>query len=128
MTNTEVMNLRSVLEAKRLELAAQLRGGIAELTIDGGQPDPIDWVQCMSNRDETAGLLNRFSLTLTAVQRSLRAIDQDCYGNCLRCDRPIPLKRLESIPWAPYCVRCQEQIEAAEEEGYGPDFDEPQAA
>jgi hypothetical protein len=34
----------------------------------------------------------------------------------------------ESIPWAVYCVRRQEQIEAGRDEGSAPDFDEPQAA
>ena len=39
--------------------------------------------------------------------------------------RPIPVKRLQSIPWAAYCVRCQEQFEAGEEEGSVPDCDGP---
>ena len=37
MTNTEFMNLKAALEAKRLELAAQIPGGIRELSIEEGQ-------------------------------------------------------------------------------------------
>ena len=122
------MNLKAALEAKRLELAAQLSGRIRELTIEEGQQDLIDWVQGMSDRDEIAGMLNRFSSTLADVERSLRSIDENCYGNCIRCHRPIAVKRLQSIPWAAYCVRCQEQSEAGGEEGSVPDFDEPHAA
>ena len=40
MTNTEVMNLKAALEAKRLELAGQLSGRIRELTSEEGQHDP----------------------------------------------------------------------------------------
>ena len=122
------MNLKAALEAKRLELAAQLSGRIRELTIEDRQQDLIDWTQAMSDRDEIAVMLNRFSSTLADVERSLRSIDENCYGNCIRCHRPIAVKRLQSIPWAAYCVRCQEQSEAGGEEGSVPDFDEPHAA
>src|SRR5579864_4083010 len=127
MTNTELMNLKAALEAKQMELAAQLRGRVKELTIEGGQPELVDWIQVMSNRDETAGMLNRLSSTLADVKRALRAIDDDCYGNCIRCDRPIAIKRLQSIPWAAHCVQCQEELEVGEEYGAS-DFYLPKAA
>jgi len=73
-------------------------------------------------------MLNRFSSTPANVERSLRAIEEGCYGNCIRCHRPIAVKRLPSIPWAAYCVLCQEQFEPGGEECAGPDFDEPRAA
>ena len=127
MTNTELMKLKAALEAKQMELAAQLRGRVKELTIEGCQPELVDWIQVMSDRDETAGILNRLSSTLADVKRSLRAIDDDCYGECIRCDGPIAVKRLQSIPWAAHCVRCQEQLEAGEEYGAS-DFYQPKAA
>jgi hypothetical protein len=33
----------------------------------------------MSDRDEIAGMLNRFSSVLADVERSLCSIDEDCY-------------------------------------------------
>jgi DnaK suppressor protein len=127
MTNTELMKLKATLEAKQMELAAQLRGRVKELTIEGCQPELVDWIQVMSDRDETAGILNRLSSTLANVKHSLRAIDDDCYGECIRCDGPIAIKRRQSIPWAAHCVRCQEQLEAGEEYGAF-DFYQPKAA
>ena len=88
-TNTEPMKLKAALEAKQMELAAQLRGRVKEPTIEGGQPELVDRIQVMSDWDETAGILNRLSSTLSDVKHSLRAIDDNCYGNCIRCDRPI---------------------------------------
>jgi len=128
MTEVELRNLKTALEAKRLELIDHLRGRVAELTIEAGQPELIDWIQDMSNRDETAGMISRLSATLADVDRSLRAIEENCYGECMRCHRPIAVRRLQSIPWAIYCVRCQDLFEAQEDEGCVPDFDEPQAA
>ena len=69
-----------------------------------------------------------FSSTLASNERSLRAIGGNGYGICMRCHGPIPVKRLQSIPWARYCGRCQQRIEADEEYTTTPDFDEPQAA
>ena len=127
MTNTERMKLKAALEAKQMELAAQLRVRVKELTIEGCQSELVDWIQVMSDRDETAGILNRLSSTLADVKHSLRAMDDDCYGECIRCDRPIAVKRLQSIPWAAHCVRCQEQLEAGEEYAAS-DFYQPKAA
>ena len=78
MTNTELMDQKAALKAKRLELAAQLSVRIRDLTIEDGHQDLIDWIQGMSDRDQTAGMLNRFSSTMADVERSLRAIDEDC--------------------------------------------------
>jgi DnaK suppressor protein len=128
MTNAELMNLREALENKRLELASLLCTRARDLTIEDRPPDLIDHIQGMSNRDDAAGMLNRFSSTLTDVERSIRAIDENCYGNCTECDCPIPLKRLQSIPWATLCVRCQERFEAGDNEASEPGFHEPWAA
>ncbi len=34
------------------------------------------------------------------------------YGLCLRCGKPIPLKRLEALPWAEHDVQCEALLEA----------------
>ena len=46
MRNTELVELKAALEAKRVELFAELRGHVSDLTIEGAQPEPIDWIQC----------------------------------------------------------------------------------
>jgi DnaK suppressor protein len=114
MTNAETKRLEAALHAKRLELIRELRGHAERLTIHASEPDLIDCMQSMAARDETAILLNRFSSTLADVDRSLRAVTEGCYGVCAECGEPIGIKRLQTIPWAAYCVRCQEQFEAAD--------------
>jgi len=37
-------------------------------------------------------------------------MDQDTYGVCMECEEPISTKRLDAVPWAKYCVTCQELI------------------
>ena len=38
-------------------------------------------------------------------------------GVCLECEEPISAKRLDAVPWARYCVACQERIAARIAEG-----------
>jgi len=47
---------------------------------------------------------------LREVSDALRRIDTGHYGICLECEEPISPKRLEAVPWARYCVTCQESI------------------
>jgi DnaK suppressor protein len=39
-------------------------------------------------------------------------MDTEMYGVCLECEEPISQKRLDAVPWAKYCVTCQESIAA----------------
>jgi len=57
--------------------------------------------------------LNRNTLDmklLREVQAALRRIEQSTYGVCAACEEPISTKRLDAVPWAKFCVRCQEKI------------------
>ena len=37
--------------------------------------------------------------------------DDEEYGECQNCEKAITPKRLEAIPWARYCLECQELVE-----------------
>ena len=45
---------------------------------------------------------------LRLVEEALDRLDTGDYGTCLACDEPIAEKRLQALPWAQYCVRCQD--------------------
>ena len=51
--------------------------------------------------------------TLQEVQAALRRIESGTYGRCPIDGAPIDPKRLDAVPWAPYCVRHQKLLEAA---------------
>jgi RNA polymerase-binding transcription factor len=50
---------------------------------------------------------------LQEVQDALRRIENGTYGQCLIDGGPIDPKRLDAVPWAPYCIRHQKLLEAA---------------
>jgi DnaK suppressor protein len=47
---------------------------------------------------------------LRLIDEALDRLEAGDYGACLSCDEEIPHKRLNAIPWARYCVSCQEQL------------------
>ena len=62
-------------------------------------------------RNMTLGLMENESRTLRQVGDALEAIDSGRYGLCVACGEPIPLARLEALPFAQNCVPCQEAHE-----------------
>ncbi len=49
---------------------------------------------------------------LREISDALHRIETGQYGVCLECEEPISAKRLDALPWARYCVTCQEAIAA----------------
>jgi len=45
---------------------------------------------------------------LELVDAALDRLAAGTFGACLRCGQPIPDERLEVLPWAAFCVRCQQ--------------------
>jgi DnaK suppressor protein len=46
---------------------------------------------------------------LELVEEALDRLKRGGFGVCQNCGTTIPGKRLRAIPWARYCVECQEQ-------------------
>ncbi len=58
---------------------------------------------------------------LRLVEEALDRLKAGDYGVCLECEQPIPAKRLQALPWARYCVDCQERVTTAGEPLPAPD-------
>lgn len=113
-SNNSWAKYRSALEAKLAELLAARRRR-EEITIEKA-PDAVDDLQLTTLRELAISRLNRDFRLLREVRAALARLDEGTYGICLNCEEPIAPRRLEAIPWAAYCVRCQEAIDAGEAE------------
>jgi DnaK suppressor protein len=51
------------------------------------------------------------SSQLRLVRQALARLSEGGFGDCVRCYQPIGAKRIEALPWTPYCINCQELIE-----------------
>ena len=66
--------------------------------------------QAQITHDEFVSLhLNSIDyLQLRLVDEALDRLDSGDYGVCQSCEEPIAAKRLHALPWARYCISCQE--------------------
>lgn len=103
---------KALLEAKREELTEALRNR-GDITVQK-TPDLLEEVQLAADRDMAIRNLNRESILLRQVQIALDRIADGSYGACLHCEEEIKPKRLEAVPWAAFCVRCQEAADRQE--------------
>jgi DnaK suppressor protein len=51
---------------------------------------------------------------LRLVRQALDRIADGSFGDCVLCYQAIGAKRVEALPWTPYCIDCQEKIEKGE--------------
>src|SRR5438067_1411630 len=109
MTKTELNKFKKILESKQDELEQLVRNRDA-ITIEKSA-DALDEVQHAAERELAIRNLDRESGLLRNVRAALRRIDDQSYGVCLHCEEDISPKRLNAVPWAPFCIQCQEQAD-----------------
>ena len=109
MKKSELGTFRNLLEAKRNDLlwtCSQRDDIMIEATAD-----EMDRLQQQISREVSIRNLDKTSKLLKSVQAALDRIEDEIYGVCLRCEEPIAEKRLKALPWASYCVSCQQAID-----------------
>jgi len=48
---------------------------------------------------------------LFMIDEALKRIQKCDYGICQMCGQKTSKKRLDVVPWTPYCISCQEKAE-----------------
>lgn len=109
MTKSEVNRFRKILEARQSELAKVLRN--REGIVIEKSADALDEVQHATERELAIRNLDRDSHLLRNVRAALRRMDEGSYGTCSHCEEDISPRRLDAVPWAGYCIRCQEIVD-----------------
>lgn len=111
----QVEAARVRLEALRDELEQLL-----DLSKDGSRPvsleEPIgrlSRMDAMQQQELTKANRRQHEVRLQQVRAALLRVEQGVFGECRRCEEPIAPSRLEARPEAPFCLDCQEEIDAA---------------
>ena len=113
MTKSEINKYKDILLKKQEELSEQLRNRDG-ITIEKS-PDALDEVQRAAERELAIRTLDRESNLMRNVRGAIRRINEGSFGVCLHCDEDISPKRLIAVPWAPYCIQCQEMADRSQE-------------
>lgn len=104
------IRFKRALEAKRNELIQEISRRREQFVADQAS-DPTDQMRDIADRDLAVENANRMYAVLHLIEGALREIHVKTFGICAKCGGKIPLKRLEAVPWSPYCVCCQDRAE-----------------
>jgi len=77
----------------------------------------LDEIQRTADREIALSTLSRNWKTASEVNEALERIAAGVYGICEECEEPIGERRLNAIPWAKLCIRCQSKEDAANAAG-----------
>lgn len=108
-TGSKMRDRKAMLLAKLREATPET--AVRQDLIIESTADPLDYLQAVNQRDITIETLNLKSAVARDVRIALQNMESGEYGLCLRCGNEIPDRRLDAIPWAQYCVPCQEAHE-----------------
>ena len=111
-----------IFREKLLEQKAEVERSVLSTVEQGRKLDSDDFIDpadqaVLSYQRElmfSEGTTKRTHLAL--IRLALGRLNDGAYGECLMCGDEISRKRLEAVPWTPYCIRCQERIESGEVE------------
>ena len=121
MNQDDIVRYKALLMAKREEILGNSRHREDIWIVESS--DVVETVQLANDREFAISILERESQNLMQVAAALQRIDHGEFGICLECDEPISPKRLAVVPWAAYCLRCQELHDTRESaEAYEPEL------
>lgn len=112
-------------EKKLLILQERLQGNISHLQDDSikkSQKDATGELSGYSMHMADAGaddfdrtialnVMGSEQELLYKIDEALKRVENKTFGDCIICEKPIPLKRLEAVPYARLCIECKEEEE-----------------
>jgi DnaK suppressor protein len=103
-----LLELETRLSARAARERERAREQVIDSAADSGDVSVAD--QAVSE-DFTEAELD--ATVLQQVRDALRRIDDGTFGRCVVDGGTIEPKRLEAVPWTPYCLKHQKLLEAA---------------
>ena len=122
MTEAEIDHYRRRLLAMRRRLGADVSeladealrpvGGEASGNLSDVPIHPADLASENYEEEITLDLMENEGRIMADIDDALKRIDQGTFGRCENCHREIPGERLEAVPYARYCIRCAQKLQA----------------
>ncbi len=120
-----ILKLRDTLIKRRDALRKALAGDLSllkEMQAQSGG-DEIDAALDSSQNEINSQLAELESRELAQVEEALKRMEDGTYGICEASGKPIPLARLQALPYATLCIEAQRELEKHGEFGT-PDWGE----
>lgn len=100
--------IRDMLVHRRDELQSVVQSSRAQMSSKSGDSADVADRASEGFEDElAAGLIAIEAAQLDDIDDAIHRIDTGDYGFCIVCDKPIPRKRLDFLPFAKRCITCE---------------------
>ena len=110
MSEINLAEIKERLIDERELLIEKLKGN--DLSVDASEtPDPVDLAVRNYSKNVMLAVSENESRQLILINEALERIADEEYGVCQNCEKDINPKRLNAVPWARYCLNCQELLE-----------------
>ena len=110
MDKRKAKTYRDKLMVRREGLVGQVQAAEAytrERDAEATQ-DPADMAANAYTKELLVSMSANDRQLLESIDAALERIEKGKYGKCVNCGQPIQEKRLEAVPWARLCLRCQD--------------------
>ncbi len=111
LSDKSKQRLRKALEDMRREILDEVRVQIERSRVKDHTGDLGDYATADMAAEYAHLLGERLRKRLQLIEDALDGIENGDYGFCDECDEPINEKRLQLMPFALFCVRCQSKLE-----------------
>jgi DnaK suppressor protein len=108
--------IKDMLVKMREELVQEI-GRRTKATTEAGAQDIGDILDSVSEertRELDMILTDREKRKLHQIDDAIDRIEEGTYGQCEECGVKVPKARLKVLPFAKFCVECQEKMEREE--------------
>ena len=119
LQDAALASLRASLAVKRREMLDLYEHDVhaGQASTDDNADDFADRANNSYNRELMFSLSDAERKLLIHIEDAYQRLEEGSYGQCIHCEEPIGLPRLKALPWARYCIGCQERDEMGLLEG-----------
>lgn len=104
---------KKLLERKKeiVDVLSEFYNETKEVENSGIAMDMADKAESSYTKEFLLSLSDTERKQLRMIDEALGRIVKCDYGICQMCNVIIGKKRLDAVPWAPYCIDCQQKAE-----------------
>jgi DnaK suppressor protein len=105
--------LRARLQEQRQEIVNMYNQDVraGQESTDEPTEDIVDRANNSYNRELMFSISDSERLLLLQIEDALNRMNAGTYGRCTNCGNGIHPLRLDAVPWARFCIDCQELAE-----------------
>ncbi|HEV2861637.1 MAG TPA: TraR/DksA family transcriptional regulator [Pyrinomonadaceae bacterium] len=70
--------------------------------------DPADMAANAYTKELLISMSANDRKLLELIDEALERVEAGEYGECVNCGEPVQERRLDAVPWARYCLKCQD--------------------